>query len=180
MVFDTLFIYKNPPSCRCKTAFRRGDERKGERKMQKLCFILFGVIITTTATAANLCVRNDTMVVAMNPMVGGNSYSSTPKAAGGEWTVVFSYGTIRGISGCTSSASGGTGSIAPATIADKISIKNSDACYCQMLSPTKSQWVYTGYNMSTACESCPGKCGDYVQRNLAMRSGLFRSANQLD
>lgn len=149
--------------------------------MQKLCFVLFGVIITTTATAANLCVRNDTMVVAMNPMVGGNSYSSTPKAAGGEWTVVFSYGTIRGISGCTSSASGGIGSIAPATIADTISIKSgSGACYCQMLSPTKSQWVYTGYNQSSGCESCPGRCGEYVKGNITMRSGLFRSANQLD
>ena len=153
--------------------------KKRERKMQKLCFILFGLIITTGAFAADLCVRNDAMVVAMDPLFNGTvaSYDNTTKV----WSTRFSYGTISGIGACADDCRPTQGCVATNQNMNVYSVGN--ACYCKMLRPAPSRWVFSGvgYNGPTQCATdCASRCASNVASSVPLRRGLFRSINAAD
>ena len=149
--------------------------KKRERKMQKLWFGLFGLIITTGAFAADLCVRNDAMVVAMNPLVKGGTnavYDRLNKT----WSIQFGYGTISGIAACANDCAT-TGCVATN---QNLNIYNTTGnyCYCKMLRPALSSWVFSGYG--SGCADCEYQCPRFANEKLEMRRGLFRSVNMLD
>ncbi len=151
--------------------------------MQKIWFGLFGLIITTGAFAADLCVRNDAMVVAMNPDINGtiNDYYETGVKT---WSTKFSYGIISGIAACATDCTT-TGCIATN---QNISAASTGAyCYCKMLKPVLSHWLhgsryYPGY--STDSNGCANKCAFNCAYNSAnspqFRRALFQSVNMIE
>ena len=147
--------------------------------MQKIWFGLFGIIITTGTFAADLCVKNDAMVVAMNPYINATSATYTSAYAGKTWTGNFSYGKLSGIAGCytTGAASVGAPSQAPITINT-----TGEYCYCKMLRPTLSPWLYAGYNVhSSPCvNACQQSCSEFISRESSWRRALFRAINDID
>ena len=147
--------------------------------MQKLWFILFGIIITTGAFAADLCIKNDAMVVALNPFYAGtaNGYDSVSKT----WSTRFSYGIISGIGTCATDC---TTQGCVATNQNMNVYSTGAYCYCKMLRPALSPWVYSGGNSglsSLSCASgCAKDCASFAASAVSLRRGLFRSINMSD
>ena len=156
--------------------------------MQKIWFRLFGLIVTTGAIAADLCVKNDAMVVALNPH-NSQTVSSTYDEgdAGGikTWTVTFPYGTISGI------AANYNGCSAEACIPDAAAQANISAystgpyCYCKMLRPAESQWVRRVHNSHIECSdnwayTCAHCCAMSIKSQINMRRALFQSVNMIE
>lgn len=163
-------------------------KKKEERKMQKICFGLFGVVVITNATAADLCVRNDTMVVAMNPTVNATSSTYTSWTEGSKWSATFNYGVLHGIGIC--GGAWGTASAAgvepPINIQNGLSLdKDGTQCYCKILRPIQSRWVYSGWERGSSAQPlckdyCAQGCASAVRGSHAVRKGLFKSVNEID
>ena len=140
--------------------------------MQKLWFGLFGLIITTGAFAADLCIKNDAMVVAMNPFYAGtaNGYDSVSKT----WSTRFSYGTISGIAACATDCTT-TGCVA--TNQNMNMYSTGASCYCKMLRPVESRWVFSGistYYYGPSNDGCTPNCASNCASNAASASALRR------
>ena len=149
-------------------------EKKRERKMQKICFILFGLIITTGAFAADLCVRNDAMVVALNPDINGTriSYSDIGVRT---WAVSFPYGTVSGIGACAADCT------TPGCVATNQNLRPDvnagSICYCKILRPVESPWVHI---TNVKCQKCGDLCGYFVAGYWSKRVDLIRAINSAD
>ena len=143
--------------------------------MQKLCFILFGLIITTGAFAADLCVKNDAMVVALNPMYNGTANGSD--SVNKTWSTRFSYGIISGIAACATDC---TTQGCVATNQNMTVYSGGNYCYCKMLRPAPSRLVYSGNVGSTCARDCASNCASNPASALALRRGLYGSINMSD
>ena len=146
--------------------------------MQKLCFGLFGLIITTGAIAADLCIKNDAMVVALNPMYNGTANGSD--SVNKTWSTRFSYGTISGIATCATDCET-QGCVA--TNQNLNVYSTGGRCYCKMLRPAPSRWVYSGHfssNGNYCARDCASGCASNTASALALRRGLYGSINTLD
>ena len=61
--------------------------------------LIFGLLIVCNcAVGANMCVRNDGLLVALDPVLNGSVVSTNSSAR--TWSVKFSYGQISGVSSC--------------------------------------------------------------------------------
>ena len=157
--------------------------------------IIIGLIIgiTDSVFGATMCVKNDTISVALDPSINGTNYSYS--AANSTWWTWFTYGTVRGISACLSSKQGKSlggaytagvlmdydPDVEGATAADAVPVvggeKNGLHCWCKMTHPAASLWVFRySYSSRSDCESnCAYNCGYNVRYYADMRRGLFGS-----
>ena len=145
-------------------------------KITKLILALSASVFCINAMGANMCIKDDVVMVILDPVVNGSSLSSN--ATGKTWSTSFNYGVISGIGGCgaaPSPVSAGT----PAPDQSVLSPTSTGTyCYCKMLRPIPSQWVYSGfYNSYTSncSSSCASYCASSVGSNVALRRGLFSS-----
>ena len=146
--------------------------------MKRLILIL-GMLITLPALATTMCAVDDTVVVVLDPTIGGtgNTYDNTA----GTWRTTFSYGAISGISACLSSnyskSQGGyiyglTDNGNPVVGAER----NGGHCWCKMTHPMASAWVFNDSNSASYCASnCTFYCAYYARSYAALRVGLFGS-----
>ena len=84
--------------------------------------------------------------------------------------------SVQGISACSSRSGTSMGT----TSSDIPTVSYSSGnvnCYCRMISPAVSQWVYlSGYSNVDACMyNCASDCAYMTYNNASMRSALFRN-----
>ena len=133
--------------------------------MKKYLWLLF--LIPYATYAADMCVKNDTVMVVLDPLITGTNGTSDTSTK--TWTGVFSYGTIHGIAGC------GTESLDPGQIpVDQASITTTSIgskCFCKMLRPAVSKWV------AIRCGNCTnaGQCGDKGSCVGSCKSAMLQS-----
>ena len=108
----------------------------------------------------------------LDPDVAPTTY--TYDAANMTWDVTAPYGHLTGIAVCNSTE--GTRSTASGT--DFPTGTSGVHCWCKMLSPGRSAWVYSieSSSASDCASSCAAYCGARVRNRSDFRSALFGSA----
>jgi hypothetical protein len=122
-------------------------------------FILLLCLIPFTTHAANMCVKNDTVFVALDPNATASSsrYDNSART----WSITFGFGTISGIAGCGENDKMGTNSF-PVPNQNDVSTSATGGgvyykCACKMLLPVESLWIATAAH-STGCNQCAQNC----------------------
>ena len=155
--------------------------------MKKILFVLLSCF-PMFANAANMCVKNDTVMVVLDPVVAPTSvtYDNTGKT----WSAQFSYGVVSGIAACTGGM-GSLGALDLGTLApdqDALSVYSTGYyCFCKMLVPVESQWVFTHNGSPQGHVYCGTECAKWCTANTegisssaAFRRALFGSANTIE
>ena len=141
---------------------------------QRICAIvvsLFAMVACVGAHATTMCMASDTVAVILDPDINGTNYTYTS----GEWTTNFDYGDVSGIATCNST-SGSYGTAYPQYNFEQGT--TGVYCWCRMLRPARSAWVYSGaYGSASFCAAnCASSCALYVRYYVAFRRGVFGSA----
>lgn len=147
--------------------------------MKKLLLLL--IVLPLNAHAANMCVKNDTLFVVLDPNIAPTSTSYDNDAR--TWSATFSFGTISGIAGCgVYSAMGGTGAVnikTPNQNAPSLSAATTGyyICACKILLPVESYWInvfYSGSGTTAACSTlCAQHCASVIGETAATVRGLL-------
>ena len=121
----------------------------------KYIFITFLCMLPFVANGADtMCVKPTTTVVVLDPSIDGTELSSN--VTGKTWSTQFSYGVISGIGGCTEDAGGCNKVGCASTQQENITVYSTGSrCFCKMLRPIESKWIYRSY---PGANNCPGKC----------------------
>lgn len=147
--------------------------------MKRYWLFLF-MLIPMSAFAANMCVKNDTVFVVLDPVIAptSRSYDNAERS----WSATFSFGTISGIAGCgLYNVMGGVNAVnikTPNQNAPSLSATDTAyyICACKMLLPVESYWInafYQGGTNTSACSTvCAGKCRDKLS-DSTVRGLLF-------
>ncbi len=137
----------------------------------KKIIILIATFLPILAHGENMCVKNGSVMVVLDPQINGTalSYNNTGKT----WSTKFSYGVISGIGGCYNNVGSTLGAVA----SDQTNItpySTGAYCYCKMLRPIESPWVFSYSRDNGDCaERCASKCSSYAASAVAVRAGLF-------
>ena len=141
--------------------------------MKKLLLLL--IALPLTARAANMCVKNDTLFVVLDPNIAPTSTSYDNDAR--TWSATFSFGTISGIAGCGSYSDLGQKSDIVTPNQSKVSLNASNtgyyACACKMLLPVESLWINALYQSSGSTAPCSTLCAEKCKNATARPT--FRS-----
>lgn len=138
--------------------------------MKKILSLFVMIFLPCVSHAANMCIKNDAVMVVLDPQIGGTALANN--ATGKTWSTKFSYGVISGIGGCYSNVGSTQGVVA----SDQTNITAYSAgnyCYCKMLKPVVSPWVYSGHNHSYCATNCASYCSSNAASAVALRAGLF-------
>ncbi len=132
---------------------------------------LMAIVAFANANATTMCVESDMVAIVLDPDIAGTGYTNTS----GEWTATFPYGTVSGISTCNST-SGSYGVARPNANFEQGT--TGVYCWCRMLRPARSAWVYrSAYSSASDCASnCASYCGRHVRTYADFRGGVFGSA----
>lgn len=139
--------------------------------MKKLLTIAtVGVILATPAVAIKKCVQYG----------NGTTCTSTPSnwtgKADWEATCITNGNTVdvHGAAACSNSTTYSNDAL-PSV--DSYTATNNVNCWCKMLIPAESSWVYI-YNGSSASDcayNCASKCADAIAKTPSFRNALFTS-----
>ena len=141
----------------------------------RLVLPVFMCVGITTANATDMCIKDDALMVVLDPQINGTALSNN--ATGKTWSTKFPYGIISGIGGCYNNVGSTQGGVA--SDQTNISAYSTGAyCYCKMLRPIESAWVYSGSsnNDSICAAYCASYCASSAASAVALRRGLFGSA----
>jgi len=137
----------------------------------KKIIILIATFLPIFAHAENMCVKDGSVMVVLDPQIGGTALSNN--ATGKTWSTQFSYGIISGIGGCYNNVGATQGAVA-SNQTNITPYSTGYYCYCKMLRPIESPWVFSGFNHGY---NCPSDCASYCSSNaasaVALRTGLF-------
>ena len=137
--------------------------------------ICLGLIVPSISFgAAGICIKPGVTMVVFDPGVGYTSASFTDGVK--VWHAQFPYGTIRGISGCYNTDD--TGKVPGSVVQSAITITTTGSrCYCKMLSPVESQWVFhkVAYSESGCTTYCARYCITEFFTNRTSRAAMFQS-----
>ncbi len=142
-----------------------------KRYCMPLCITMM-VLLPVCGMAANMCIANDTAMVVLDPIIGGSSTDSNATAK--TWSVTFSYGTISGIGSCVDADCTTQGCIST-NQTNKSTLTTGNYCYCKMLRPVQSRWVYSVL-LNYCASHCASFCASSVSSAVAVRRGLFSTA----
>ena len=140
----------------------------------KLILPVFMCIGITSANATDMCIKDDALMVVLDTQINGTALANN--ATGKTWSTRFPYGIVSGIGGCYSNVGATQGMVA--TDQTNISAYSSGTyCYCKMLRPIESAWVYSGsLNFNNDCATnCASYCASHAASAVALRRGLFGS-----
>ena len=140
--------------------------------MKKILSLFAMIFLPCVSHAANMCIKNDAVMVVLDPQVGGTALANNN--TGKTWSTKFSYGVISGIGGCYNNVGSTQGGVA----SDQTNITpytGGTYCYCKMLRPIESPWVYSGssYSGSNCATNCASYCSSSAASAVALRAGLF-------
>jgi len=134
------------------------------------------------AWGANMCAKNDAVVVFLDPQVAGTILATD--ATHKTWSVEFPYGVVSGVGACYRIQSAPSpGTLAPEQNLDPYTATGSSGatrCYCKMLRPVTSQWVFSknvNECYSSQCDSgCATCCAQVISSTVGGRIALFSTA----
>lgn len=143
----------------------------------KKIILIIGVILFAIPTyAVDMCASENAIVFVLDPSIGSSSSSyDVPTST---WRVVFSYGTITGISACLNYYnSSQTGEANNGTVlgGEQLGYR----CWCKMTHPAVSKWVLgydfgSGAGTSGCVANCPARCTS-VLGGESYRKTLFKT-----
>ena len=94
-----------------------------------------------------------------------------------EWSVIFPYGNISGISTCNT-ISGSWGQPYSGNSDNIVTETDGANCWCRMMYPVRSAWVFPGmsYSASNCAQYCADACGTYLQTDSYFRRAMYATA----
>ncbi len=137
--------------------------------MNKIIVLFLTLAPIVCYAADTMCVKPTTTVVVLDPSIRGTALANN--ATGKTWSTQFPYGIISGIGGCYSNVGTTQGEVA----SDQTNItpySTGTHCYCKMLRPIESPWVFSVSNDNCATH-CPLYCSSNAATMVAVRRGLF-------
>ena len=142
--------------------------------MKRSIFILLGMgILTGGAHAVQKCVALD---------ASSTTCTSTPTAGNADWSATCTTdGTsvpIKGIAMCSNQAADAQyGTSDAITTVSSASDTTNLNCWCKMVEPAVSSWVFLGAHASagSCAYDCSFPCAYFAQGISAFRSALFSS-----
>ena len=143
--------------------------------MNKIIVLFLTLAPIVCYAADTMCVKPTTTVVVLDPNINGTALASN--ATGKTWSTKFSYGIISGVGGCYNNVGAVQGGVA----SDQTNITpytGGTHCYCKMLRPIESPWVFSGYSDSPSYNctpNCASRCSSLAASAVALRAGLFRN-----
>jgi len=136
----------------------------------KKIIILIATLLPIFAHAENMCVKNGSVMVVLDPQIGGTALANN--ATGKTWSTKFSYGIISGIGGCSTNAAATPGAVA--SNQTNITPYSTGAyCYCKMLRPIESPWVFSGNSHNGCATICASYCSSNAASAVALRASMF-------
>ena len=132
------------------------------KKIQFL-FIIIGTTIIRPANAVYKCANFDT----------STTFSTTSVAGAADWTANKTYSgniilSVRGIAICGGQAGSSMGTESDSVSIDQTSTNNK-YCWCRMVSPAVSRWLYISTFASAGV--CSNNCAQTCAQNMANPSG---------
>ena len=128
--------------------------------------------------AGLICMATIPPAVAVTKCVKLNS-STTCSTSSGEygqsnWSATCGGVSIQGVAFCGSQDGGSTGATTDAVTTSSTS-DNNKYCWCKMVSPAVSSWVFYGDrgSASNCARLCARICASYAASNASFRSALF-------
>ena len=100
------------------------------------------------------------------------SYSGATSQS--NWSATCGGIEIQGVAFC-GSQKGGSAGVTTETVTTSSTSDNNKYCWCKMVSPAVSSWVFM-YSISSAANcalNCASSCASYARNSPAFRSGLF-------
>ena len=123
------------------------------------------------AHAENMCVKNGSIMVVLDPQINGTALANNK--TGKTWSTKFSYGVISGVGGCYTNV-GSTHGVVASDQTNITPYSTGPYCYCKMLRPIESPWVYGGSYVANDCATyCASYCASNAASVVALRAGLF-------
>ena len=151
----------------------------------KHLFFTICLIISIPTYATTMCAANDTVAIILDPSIQIASVGTLEME---RWWAHSSYGTLYGIGACLNSTHGKArgGSLANLTDTNNNGETNyvtgseryGRYCWCRLIHPVSSLWVYGGasYGSASSCASdCVAYCGRGFRDNADYRTGLIDS-----
>ena len=92
------------------------------------------------------------------------------------WSVTCGGVSVQGVAFC-GSQSGGSQGATSTTVTISSTVDNNKYCWCKMVSPAVSRWVFHGAVTSAGycANRCAHSCALYAQANASFRSAMFGS-----
>ena len=136
------------------------------RFRMKKHLIIAGIICAASipsAYAVTKCVKLTSSTTCMNR-----------SSSGSNWSITCGGIAIQGVAFC-GSQNGGSFGTKSETVTTSLNSDDNKYCWCKMVSPAVSSWVFGGTSPSTdSCVGgCASSCGYDAQINSTFRSGLF-------
>ena len=128
--------------------------------------IIAGIICAVTippAAAVTKCVKLTSSTTCINP---------SAELRQSNWSATCGGIEIQGVALCGSQNGGSPGKTSETVKISSISDNNTH-CWCKMVSPAVSSWVYRNMSSNNCAYGCASSCAGYVQGLSAFRSGLF-------
>ena len=146
------------------------------KKISVMLILLIAAVACGGSHATTMCMSSDTTAIILDPDIEGDNYTQSALTGGtGTWSTTFSYGTVSGIATCNTT-SGSFGVAYPQYDFDQG--VTGQYCWCKMLRPARSAWVYNNDRGSASdCGTyCAYDCGYNVRYSVGFRRGVFGSA----
>ena len=90
------------------------------------------------------------------------------------WSVTCGGVSVQGVAFC-GSQSGGSQGATSTTVTISSTVDNNKYCWCKMVSPAVSSWVFASDLPGSSCYNvCPYQCA-YAINDASFRSGMFGS-----
>jgi len=151
--------------------------------MKRLIFVICSMVVIVSAFAdTNICRKRNTVVILLSKSTDGSTMTSN--ASDKTWSVSFNYTTLsvqsrssQNISGdAACNAISGTANTANTGLFTTTSDEGSN-CWCEMLSPAHSYWIFAqAFASDAACASgCASQCATLVKTSSTFRTGMFGS-----
>ncbi len=142
--------------------------------MKKILSLFVMIFLPCVSHAANMCIKNDAVMVVLDPQVNGTALAND--VTGKTWSTKFSYGVISGIGACSTNVASSQGGVA-SDQTNMTPYTGGTYCYCKMLRPIESPWVFSGYysgsNYGYCANGCASECSVRAASAVALRRGLF-------
>ena len=98
--------------------------------------------------------------------------SSSGTAGQPNWSATCGGIEIQGVALCGSQSASSPGKTSE-TVNISSNSENNKHCWCKMVSPAVSSWVYRNMASGSCAYGCASSCADFAQGLSAFRSGLF-------
>ncbi len=172
------YDFSNFPTAKEFGGFCLIQQKKERRKMKKV-LITTGLCVGLTCLAgiadgATKCVAlNSSTTCAVTPRDGTLNWSATCTTAG-------KMVPISGVAGCSSQNGGSMGATADTLTTSDTPAENNH-CWCKMISPAISSWVYWGEDTTGLCaKSCTHFCSFNIWQTPSFRAAMFSDLRDYD